>query len=396
MTIDPQHGPLSSRDRLYLDNAATSWPKPDSVYDAVDHFQRTLGAAAGRGAYRHGQEADRLVTTARQRVAQLLHVPDARYVALAFNGTDALNMAILGSVRPGDHVVTTDVEHNSVLRPLRFLEQTRSVSLTHLPCDRDGVVDPSRLRDALRPNTRLVIASHVSNVSGAIQPIDDLGAICREHAVWFLVDAAQSLGHVPIDLEQSPVDLLASSGHKGLMGPLGTGVLYAAPHIWDALTPLRFGGTGTQSGRDSQPAEPPEKLESGNLNMPGIAGLAAGCRFVQERGVDNLRRHLQDLTTHVLAGLERISTIRCWGPREPHRRCGVVSLTVSGYDPAEVAAILDSSFGIQVRAGLHCAPRMHESWGTLRTGGTVRISPGPFSTMADMDRLLAALAECTS
>ena len=236
---------MTAPTRIYLDNAATSWPKPDSVYAAVDAYQRELGAAGGRGGYRSGVEADRLLARARQAVARLVAVESPRQIVFTSSGTDALHLAIDGLLRPGDHVVTTVCEHNSVLRPLRALRETADVSISYVRCDAQGFVSPDDVRAALRPNTRLVAVVHASNVTGAIQPIDEIGPIAREADAFFLVDAAQSLGHVPIDVSQIAVDLLAAPGHKGLLGPLGTGVLYIRPCVERELQPLRCGGTGS-------------------------------------------------------------------------------------------------------------------------------------------------------
>ncbi len=289
--------------RIYLDNAATSWPKPESVYTAVDAYQRELGAPAGRGAYREAIQVERLVDEARRAVAALFGVSDSRRIVFTSNGTDSLNQAIHGVLRPGDHVVTTVSEHNSVLRPLRWLEENQGVRVTRIGCDPQGRVDASELCAAVEPTTRLVTLQHASNVTGAVQPVAEVGAFLREHDALFLVDAAQTAGHWPISVEQLAADLLATPGHKGLLGPLGTGILYVGPKADAELRALRQGGTGTQSETDRQPDSLPDKLESGNHNVTGIAGLAAGIRYIVERGVAALGPHGPPLAARVLTGL---------------------------------------------------------------------------------------------
>lgn len=380
-------------DRIYLDNAATSWPKPEEVYRATDDYQRRLGAPAGRGVYRDAVEVERLVADARRGVAELLGAESPERIVFTQNGTDSLNLALLGLLRQGDQVIASVAEHNSVLRPLEFLLRTRGVEVEYVPCDDEGCVDPESIHMALRSNTRLIVLTHISNVTGAKQPIGEIGRLARSHGVYFLVDAAQSLGHEPFDLRKQAADLVAAPGHKGLLGPLGTGVLYIRPGVERELVPLRFGGTGTQSESDRQPESLPDKYESGNLNVPGIVGLGAGVRWLREWGVEAIAEQLHEMTCRLTEGIDQIAGLRRHGPRDRDRQGPVVSFTAAGYDPQEFAALLDATFGIQCRAGLHCAPRMHESLGTLQAGGTVRLSPGPFTTEAEIDAVLAALGE---
>lgn len=376
--------------RIYLDNAATSWPKPTAVYEAVDHYQRELGAAAGRSAYQTATAVARLVEQTRWAVAKLIAAQEARRVVFAFNGTDALNTAIHGVLRPADHVVTTVVEHNSVLRPLAELVQRSGIQVSYVSCDDVGVVDVAAIQAALRPTTRLVVVSHASNVTGAIQPIAGIAELLSDHPALLLIDAAQSLGHLPIDVTRG-IDLLASSGHKGLLGPLGTGILYVGEQAEPCLNSFRQGGTGTLSEDDHQPQSLPEKYESGNLNVMGIAGLWAGVQFVTERGVATLRAHEQALSERLIAGLRQGENVVLYGPASAADRVGVVSFNLAGHDPHDVATLLDATAGIEVRAGLHCAPRMHAALGTLALNGTVRVSVGPFNTADEIDTTLAAL-----
>ena len=381
------------RRRIYLDNAATSWPKPESVYAIVDRSLRELGAPAGRSAYREANEVERLVTDARKRLADLLGADGPSRVVFTCNCTDSLNLALHGLLREGDHVITTVVEHNSVLRPLRYLERAMGLRVTRVGCDREGFVDPDAIAAAIAPDTRLIALIHASNVTGALQPVEEVGRLAREHGVFYLVDAAQSVGHVPIDVRQIGAHLLAGPGHKGLMGPLGIGFLCIEPGVEDHLRPVRQGGTGTQSASDDQPATMPDKYEPGNHNVPAILGLGAGVAYIAERGMDALRRHDQELTGLLLEGLTSIDGVLVHGPRRLDRRVGVVSITIDGHQPQEVAMMLDAAYAIQVRAGLHCAPRMHEALGTRAGGGTVRFSLGAFNTREDIEAALEAVRE---
>jgi cysteine desulfurase family protein len=383
-------------DRIYLDNAATSWPKPDAVYDAVDRYQREIGGPNGRSGYREALEANRVVERARRGVAKLVGAADPRQVVFGCNGTDVLNLAIRGTVRPGDHVITTVCDHNSVLRPLRALREQHGVAVTYVPCDGQGFVSPDDVRAALRNNTRLVAVVHASNVTGALQPIAEIGAVVRESQALFLVDAAQSLGHVPTDVNELEVDLLAAPGHKGLLGPLGTGILYIRPGIERELEPLRCGGTGTQSDEDRQPDVLPDKYEPGNHNMLGLAGLAAASEFLEQHTIDAIEAHHTKLVERLMERLRAIEGVTIHGPQTTADRTSVVSITLDGYDPQEIAAMLEAPHRVQCRAGLHCAPRMHESLGTSASGGTVRLSPGYATTIEQIESVAGALEEIAS
>jgi selenocysteine lyase/cysteine desulfurase len=267
------------------------------------------------------------------------------------------------------------------------------IEVSYAGCDPQGIVSPETIRGQLRPNTRLMACTQASNVTGGLQPIEAIGEIARKHGALVLVDAAQSLGHVPIDVQKLPIDLLAAPGHKGLLGPLGTGLLYIRPGIEEHLQPLRQGGTGTQSEDDRQPAALPERYESGNLNVPGLVGLGEGVAYLLSQGIEKLRRHEIELTGQLMSALGDIDGLRLPGPRGPEQRVGVVSVSYAGFDPQEVAAMLEATYRIQVRAGLHCAPRMHQALGTLEHGGTVRFSIGPFNTAADIDAAIQAVRE---
>jgi selenocysteine lyase/cysteine desulfurase len=292
-------------------------------------------------------------------------------------------------------VISSVVEHNSVLRPLRYLEQHRDVQVTLVPCDGQGFVDPDQIRAAIRPQTRLIALVHASNVTGAVQPVEEVGRLAAQHGLRFLLDAAQTVGHLPLDVRRLGAHLVAAPGHKGLLGPLGVGFLYVAPGLEQELQPLRQGGTGTQSELDEQPASLPDRFEAGNHNVPGIAGLGAGLAYLSERGIDAVRRHDRQLLERLLEGLSQLPGVQVYGPRDLDRRLGVVSITVSGADPQELGLLLDTSYRIQVRSGLHCAPRLHRALGTADRGGTLRFSLGPFNTPEHIDATLQSLAEIT-
>ncbi|HAY80427.1 MAG TPA: aminotransferase class V-fold PLP-dependent enzyme [Planctomycetaceae bacterium] len=370
--------------RIYLDNAATSWPKPDAVYASVDRYLRQNGAPAGRGQSHEAAEVSRQIAQLRTRIAELLGAPHAGQIVFTFNGTDSLNLAIRGIVRSGDHVITTQVEHNSTLRPLRSLEQQGEVELTIVRCDDQGMIDVDDVRAQIKPNTALIALNHVSNVTGTIQPAQAIGKLAREHDLVFLLDAAQSLGHMPVDLQQINCDLLAAPGHKGLLGPLGTGILYVAERLVERLAPLRLGGTGTKSELMTQPESMPDKFEAGNHNVPGLLGLGAGVQYLNERSIADLERHERSLTKQLLDALEATEGVRVQGPSQLVDRLGVVSFQLGQHEPGELATLLEMSAGVQGRPGLHCAPLIHQALGTADQGGTMRLSVGAFTTTNDV------------
>ncbi len=379
--------------RVYLDNAATSFPKPEAVYSAVDDYQRRIGVAVGRGAYREAVESQRIVDRCRQLASQLLDAESSDRIVFTFNGTDGLNLALMGVCRPGDHVITTEFEHNSVLRPLRWLKDHRGVEVTILRPNPNGRIEPGDVRAQLRPTTRLVAVQHASNVTGIVQPIEDICTVAREAKVLTLVDAAQTAGHWPINLAELPIDILACPGHKGLLGPLGTGLVYIRPGVEQALDCYRLGGTGTQSEDDRQPESMPDRYEAGNHNAPGLAGLAAGLMFLQQRTITAIHRHEAELTDRLVVGLRAVRGVTVYGHGLGVPHVGVVSFNVDGFAPQEAASILDESFGVQARAGLHCAPGVHRFLETFDRGGTVRFSVGPFTSVEDVDHGVASVRE---
>ncbi len=375
---------------VYLDNAATSYPKPEKVYEAVLHAMRDVGASPGRGGYRRSLEAGRILFNARETVAGFFSISDSARIIFTHNATGALNLALQGILVSGDHVVTTSMEHNSLLRPLYALRNS-GVEMTIVPAGPDGMVSVESIHRAIRVNTRMIAVSHVSNVCGTIQPIQQLAGLCREAGALFLVDAAQSAGHLPIDVGACDIDLLAVPGHKGLLGPFGTGLLYVAAHV--PLKPVIQGGTGSHSTAEEQPQIMPDSFEAGTHNLSGIAGLHAGIEFIREQGLSALFLHEQHLLTQAEKSLREVSGVTIHGPEDPSDRCSVLSFTASGVDSSLLAAELDHGFNIAVRAGLHCAPLAHRTLGTV-PGGTVRLSPGWFTTSEEIAFFSDAVVQC--
>lgn len=375
---------------IYLDNAATCWPKPPQVAEAMVAFMEQVGANPGRSGHRLSVAAGRVVYEAREALAELFHAPDPLRVVFGLNATEALNLALHGLLRPGDHVVTSSVEHNSVMRPLRALER-RGVEVTVVPCSPEGSLDPQDVERALRPHTRMVALTHASNVAGTLLPIREVGMATRKHGALFLVDAAQTAGAVPLDMEAEAIDILCFTGHKALLGPMGTGGLVLGERV-DAsdLKPLKQGGTGSQSEYEEHPDFLPDLGEAGTPNAVGLAGLLAGVRWVQERGVEALRAHEQALTARLLEGLAHIPGVTIYGPRDAARQTGTLSFNVDGLEPSEVGLMLDEEHGILCRVGLHCAPAAHRTLGTFPQG-TVRFALGPFNSPEEVDAAVDAV-----
>jgi cysteine desulfurase / selenocysteine lyase len=372
----------------YLDNAATSWPKPPAVAASIVDFLEHRAGNPGRSGHALAVAADAVVAATRSELAALLGAPDPARVVFTLNATDALNMALWGLLVPGDRVVTTSIEHNAIVRPLHALAE-RGVTVTRVACAPDGTLDLDDLDRALRSGpVRLVAMCHASNVVGTILPARDAARLAREHGSLFLLDAAQTAGVLPIDVREMGIDLLAVPGHKALLGPTGTGALYVAPGV--RLTPLRQGGTGTRSGEEHQPEELPAGLEAGTLNTVGIAGLGASLRYLRGRSREAIHAHETSLTARLIRGLADIAGVTIHGTRDAALQVATVSVSLDGWEPVDVAAALDSSFGIAVRSGLHCAPLAHRTLGTFPRG-TVRLSPGPFSTDEDVDRAVTAI-----
>ena len=381
---------------IYLDNAATSYPKPEEVYRGMEAFVRASGANPGRGGHRRAVDAEAMINDTRRLLARLFHAPRPERIVFGHNATDGLNMAIKGVLRPGDHAITSVLEHNSVSRPLNQLEKEGVITLDRLPATAEHLIDPDQVARAFRPNTRLVALTHASNVTGTIQPIGTIGRIARGRGVLFLVDAAQSAGVVPIDIENDCIDLLAFTGHKALLGPTGTGGLVVGERA--EVRPWREGGTGGDSTRPVQPEEFPHRLEGGTPNIFGIAGLREGVRLLLERGVESVLEHERALIKTFVTALARRDRLQWYGAdtviaeSQGVGRVGLVGVNVPGFAPSEVGAILDEQFDIAVRPGLHCAPYAHEHLGTFPQG-TVRLSVGILTTADEMRRAAAAIDE---
>ncbi|MGB9919512.1 MAG: aminotransferase class V-fold PLP-dependent enzyme [Moorellales bacterium] len=374
---------------IYLNNAATSWPKPEAVYRAADQALRQLTGSPGRGAHEGALTGGRILLETRELLAALFGVKEPEKIVFTANATEALNLALLGTLRPGDHVITSSLEHNSVARPLAAL-RAQGVEVTVVRCSPEGALDPAQVEEAVRPNTRLICLTHASNVTGALLPVEEIGALAKKHGLLFLVDAAQTAGEVPIDVEAAGIDLLAFTGHKGLFGPPGTGGLYVRHP--ERLRPLKYGGTGSASESLDQPELVPDKFESGTTNLPGIAALGAGASFVLQTGLKAIQDHTRELTGWLLEGLKAIPGITLYGPPGVNRRIPVISLNLQGISAGEAAAWLAANYNLVARSGLHCAPLAHQTLGTLATG-TLRLSPGYFNTKEEIETALAALQE---
>ena len=373
---------------IYFDNAATSDPKPPSVVKAVTDALTRCNANPGRSGHRAAIEAGRIVLDARQRLQSILGAEDATGVIFTLNCTDALNLAIKGSLNYGDHVITTLLEHNSVLRPLNELARRGRISLTMLPPRDDGFIAPEDVRRAIRADTRLIAVTHASNVTGAIQPVAAIGQIAWEHGVRYLIDGAQALGAMPVNVQALSCDLYAFPGHKSLLGPQGTGGLYIRPGI--ELYTLREGGTGSSSDSMFQPEELPERYESGTVNLPGVAGLGAGCAFVASR-LAQILSHERELTAALYEGLSKMDGVTLYSPAEEAARAGIVSFNLGDLSSSQTADALARA-DVAVRGGLHCAPGAHRFLGTLRRGA-VRASVGHANTFEEVDQFLRTLRE---
>ena len=375
---------------IYLDSAATSWPKPPGVVEAMTHFLTEVGANPGRSGHRLSIEASRVVYAAREAVAELFNAPDPLRVVLAANVTEGLNLALRGLLRPGDHVITSSMEHNSMMRPLRALER-QGIEVTVVPCSAQGMLAPTDIDAAIRPNTTLIALNHASNVIGTVLPIAKAGRIARQHNLLLLVDAAQTGGAYPIDVQADAIDLLAFTGHKSLLGPMGTGGLVVGERVDVAqMEPLKRGGTGSHSEHEEQPDFLPDLCESGTPNAVGLAGLQAGVRWVLERGVDAIRAHEVTLTQRLIDGLRDIDGVTVYGPLDAELQTSTLSFNVAGLEPSEIGLRLDEEYEIMCRVGLHCAPAAHKTMGTFPVG-TVRFGLGVFITQEDVKTTIQAV-----
>jgi cysteine desulfurase/selenocysteine lyase len=390
--------------RLYLDNAATTFPKPPAVHEAMIRYATDLGASAGRGAYREAIETGQLISDCRRSLNRLFNGQNPDHFIFTLNCSQALNLAIKGLIAHSrqsssqkPHTICTHIDHNSILRPLNALSDLGQIEQTRIPVDPStGLIDPSDIRKSIRPTTRLIALTHASNVTGTLQPLREIGLIARSHNIPLIVDAAQSAGHIPIDLQADHIDLLTAPGHKGLLGPLGTGLLYIRPGIEKILATLIEGGTGSLSENDRQPDFLPDKYEPGSHNAIGLAGLLEGLRWITDRTIEKIAAHESDLIRAFLDGISDIEGLTYYGPRGVRHRVGVFSIRIDGLEPHELSAILETHYGILTRPGLHCAPLAHQTLGTTQYGGTTRLSFGPFLTVHDIHYAADALAEIAS
>ena len=374
---------------VYLDYAATSFPKPPEVPAQMLRYLSEVGATVNRSVYGAAQAAGLVELTLRQRLCRLFHFAPVTHAVLTPGNTWGLNLLLAGLLRPGDHCVVSSMEHNAVMRPLQALAR-QGVTFTRVACDGTGRLEPKDVEAALRPDTRLVVLAHGSNVSGTVQDAAAVGDICRRHGIPFCLDAAQTAGHIPVDFAALGLSALSVPGHKGLLGPSGIGALQLTPELAAQLTPIVSGGTGSASDSEEIPPYMPDRFEPGTPNVPGIYGLEAALAFLEQTGVEAVAAHDRLLTVRFLEGIRGVPGVRIVGPDTPEGRVGVVSLDFPGRDNAEVAEALECRFGILTRCGLHCAPAAHQTLGTFPRG-TVRFSWGWFSTEGDIDQALEAV-----
>ncbi|WP_099191870.1 aminotransferase class V-fold PLP-dependent enzyme [Tepidibacter mesophilus] len=373
---------------IYLDNAATSFPKPIQVSEAVYNFMVNIGATSGRGAYEKAMESDRLVYETRKSIASLFKQDDLKKVIFTSNVTESLNLAIKGILKKGNHVITSSLEHNAVWRSLKTLERDIGISISKVPCDEYGYTNPDDVEKYIKENTALIIFTHASNVIGTIQPIREIGFIARRYKIPFLVDAAQTAGVYPIDVKKDNIDLLAFTGHKSLLGPMGTGGLIV--NLDKDISPLKSGGTGGDSSYEYQPNYFPNRLETGTPNVGGIVGLLEAIKFIQETGIDTILNKEKEVLSYALKRLEEVEDISIYGPKDIEKIVSVITFNLKDKSAEEVAYELDQNYDIMIRAGLHCAPSAHNVIGTQKIG-TARIGIGYFNEKEDIDLLVDAL-----
>ena len=380
-------------DIVYLDNAATTYPKPREVHDFMHEFYSNCGGSPGRtGPGDATGRIDQIVSQTRKMLCELFGGNDPKQLTFCHNASDALNQIIQGTLSPGDHVITSRLEHNSVLRPLYHKEQSKEIEVTYIPFDGDGFISPDDVKSAVRRNTRLVLLNHASNVTGAVQPLVETGKICREAGAYFAVDTSQTAGAIRIDTREMNIDLIAFTGHKGLLGPVGIGGIYTGKNV--PIRATRFGGTGVFSELRTHPEEFPYRMECGTLNILGIAGLYSGQRWLNKQGIEGIHAREMELWDRLRRGLQAIDGVVIYCSRRRENHAPILSFNISHWESAEVGAILNADYGIICRTGLHCAPLVHEELGSDKLyGGAVRFSIGPFNTEEHIDRAIAAVGE---
>ena len=376
-------------DYIYLDNASTSFPKAPTVATAMSDYITNRGININRGSYALAYDVEDIIYTTRQRLKTLFNGHDPSHVIFTQNVTMSLNMVIKGLLKAGDHVLVSSMEHNAVMRPLTQLLD-KGITFDTIPCDSTGSIQMDSIEPLIRPNTVAMIINHASNVCGTIQPLELIGPICKAHNLQFIVDAAQTAGVIPIDVKACHIDALCFTGHKGLLGPQGIGGIILTKEMAQTLTPLIAGGTGSFSHLETMPTHMPDAFEAGTLNLPGIIGLNEGISYIESQGMENIHNHELALTQAFLEGLQSIDGINIVGKQNIQDRTAVVSITIDGMDPANIAYELESTYHIMTRVGLHCAPRAHQTLGTYPEG-TVRFSFGYTNTHEDVESALSAL-----
>lgn len=374
---------------IYLDNAATTYPKPEQVYDSIMDCMKNYCANPGRAGHKMAMRAAREIYDARENIAKLFNIDNPMNIIFTNNATDSLNLAIKGVVKEGDHIITTSMEHNSVIRPIKSLE-ARGISNTIVNCDKEGFLDVNDIKNAIKPNTKLIVTTHASNVVGTLVDIKAVGEIAKENNILYLVDASQTAGVYSIDVKDMNVDMIAAPGHKCLLGPQGTGILYIREGL--SVDILKEGGTGSKSEDLFQPEIVPDRYESGTHNTPGIAGLNEGVKFILEKGIDDIRLHEEELCQYMLDKLEEVPNIKIYGTKDSKKRAAVIAINIGDMDSGEITFILDSEYDIATRSGIHCAPLAHKTLGTLEQGA-VRFSLGYFNTKEEIDKAVEALKE---
>lgn len=375
---------MRKRRIVYLDNAATSFPKPEIVYKRMDYYMRHIGGSPGRSGHHLAIKANEMVYRTREKIKKFFNIPDSENIIFTNNATMAINLGLKGVLKRGDEVISSCIEHNSVCRPLSSMK----IKTNCVPCSQKGEIDPDDIKKFINKNTRVIVINHASNVAGTIAPIREIGKISRDNGVVFFVDAAQSAGTIPIDVCKENIDMLACSGHKGLLGPQGTGILYIRKGL--KLETLIEGGTGSHSESEIQPEEMPDRFESGTLNAVGIAGLEAGLDFIFKKGLDEIHKAKKNLTGKLLKKLSEIEQIKVYGTNDAEKTVPIVSFNIGSIDPSEVGYLLDKRFGIMTRVGLHCSPLAHKSIGSFPRG-TVRVGLGYFNTEDDIQYLISCV-----
>ena len=374
---------------IYLDNAATTFPKPEAVYNAMMDCMKNYCANPGRAGHKLAMKAAREIYDTRENIAKLFNIDNPMNIVFTNNATDSLNLAIKGVVNKGDHIITTSMEHNSVIRPIKALEKV-GVENTIVQCDEQGFLNIDDLEKAIKHNTKLIVTTHASNVCGTLIDIKSISEIANKHNILYLIDASQTVGVYDIDLKDIKADMLAAPGHKGLLGPQGTGILYIREGL--NIDILKEGGTGSRSEDLFQPDLLPDKYESGTHNTPGIVGLNEGVKFIFKEGIDKIKEHEEELCKYMLERLEEVPNIKIYGPKDANKRASVISINIGNMDSGEITFLLDSEYDIATRSGIHCAPLAHKTLGTLEQGA-VRFSIGYFNTKEEIDKAITALKQ---